>query len=82
VPDGSVSSTSTAFCPGVMLFATVARAKMSLRHMLYRCPFARTCPRVLSRGRQSNSRPSSRRGGAGVQISACSRWCCGDRART
>jgi hypothetical protein len=34
---------------------------MSLRHMLYRCP-ARTCPRVLSRRCQSNSRPSSRRG--------------------
>jgi hypothetical protein len=52
---------------------------MSLRHMLYRCP-ARTCPRVLSRRCQSNSRPSSRRGM--YAISACSRWCCGDRART
>jgi hypothetical protein len=62
VMDPVVSSTSTAFCPGVMLFATVARAKMSLRHMLYRCR-SRTCPRVLSRRCQSNSRPSSRRGG-------------------
>jgi hypothetical protein len=65
VPDGSRRLFHEhSLLPRSHALATVARAKMSLRHMLYRC-FARTCPRVLSRRCQSNS-PSSRRGGAGV----------------
>jgi hypothetical protein len=58
-----------------------ARAKMSLRHMLYRCLRPNLSKSPLT-SCQSNSRPSSRRGGRCMQISACSRWCCGDRART